>query len=252
MHLPWPRKSSRPADKPNNPEQWSALYERESVSAVEKGASGEWIEPLLTLSAPGMTLAELGCGPGTVSVELALHGRKVILLDFSHGVLRTTQRLLEATGVQGQLLTADLLKGLPFADRSVDIAWNAGVLEHFDDDGIRDALSEMVRMSRKAVVAMVPNGGSLPYRLGKWLQERAGTWPWGHERSLRTLRPLFPATVQDRVEEWAIDFRRSAPFFLPRPFRAAVEQWYDSLDGEDQAAITRREGYLLVSACRLD
>lgn len=68
------------------------------------------------------------------------------------------------------------------------MVWNEGVLEHFNDEDCRRALSEMVRVSRRFVLIDVPNANCKPYVLVKeWLEEH-GKWSWGYEKPRNSLR----------------------------------------------------------------
>ena len=52
-------------------------------------------------------------------------------------------------------------------------------------------MRESARVARKGVMSLVPNAGSLPYRVGKDLMEREGRWRYGIETPKFTMADDF-------------------------------------------------------------
>jgi SAM-dependent methyltransferase len=106
--------------------------------------TGHVADPLLDAvrADPGELLADIACGPGTVSVRAAARGSRVIGLDFSREMLRLASRGPHPpTPVQGSATR------LPFAGGRFDaVVTNFGLL-HFADPA--NAISEAVRILRK-------------------------------------------------------------------------------------------------------
>lgn len=75
-----------------------------------------------------------------------------------------------------------------FRDGSFDLVWNEGVLEHFHESEYRQALREMVRVTRRYVLIDVPNANCRPYVLVKEWLEAHGEWSWGYEQPRGSLR----------------------------------------------------------------
>ncbi|MBS2022271.1 MAG: metalloregulator ArsR/SmtB family transcription factor, partial [Deltaproteobacteria bacterium] len=104
-----------------------AAQEWETLRAELYGARFER-EALLGLLPPEWTVADLGCGAGTMSASLAPHVQKVIAVDQSAAMLRTARRRL------GELANVELhraeLEQLPFADATVDAALSVLVLAY--------------------------------------------------------------------------------------------------------------------------
>ena len=83
------------------------------------------------------------------------------------------------------LVQGDLFR-LPFRAGTFDLVYNSGVIEHFDDAKLEEALRAMARVTRPGgrVLAVVPNAACLWYRWAKaWLMKR-GRWRFGFERHL--------------------------------------------------------------------
>lgn len=93
-----------------------------------------------------LSLLDLGSGNGYFSYELRNHF-DITAVDFSHQMLRMSP--LE------KRIQADISQ-LPFPDKSYDIVLCANTLHHVES--ISQCLNEMVRVSRKHVVCIEPNG----------------------------------------------------------------------------------------------
>ncbi len=103
--------------------------------------------------APG-SLLDAGCGEGFVA-ERVLRALPDIALtgcDVSDGALAVAAR----ANPGGRFVPGSVVE-LPFPDHSFDVVGCFEVLEHLPDDVPRQALSEMARVARHAVVLSVPH-----------------------------------------------------------------------------------------------
>jgi 2-polyprenyl-3-methyl-5-hydroxy-6-metoxy-1,4-benzoquinol methylase len=129
----------------------------------------------------GKRVLELGCGTGINTAIMALRGARVTLLDYSREALDMARGVLEGFSQEGEFVHADALEhGF---DGEFDIVHSEGVIEHFtgrDRQGIIDAHSRALKKNGLAVI-IVPNSCCPPYRIGKFLSERLGTWIHGGE-----------------------------------------------------------------------
>src|SRR6186997_2442925 len=89
-------------------------------------------------------LLEIGKGSGLVSTVLKSRGVDVTSLDIDPGV---------HPDVVGSVLA------LPFEDKKFDVTLCAEVLEHLPFEEFPKALSEIRRVTRRAVVLSLPNWG---------------------------------------------------------------------------------------------
>ena len=103
---------------------------------------------LLPFLAPGIRLLDVGCGPGTITLDLAArvaHGQTVGV-DRDAGVVAEAQRLLESRSISGvEFRTADAY-ALGFDDESFDVVHAHQVLQHLTNPVA--ALVEMRRVLR--------------------------------------------------------------------------------------------------------
>lgn len=170
--------------------EWEALRHELYGARFER-------EALLGLLPPDWTVADLGCGAGTVTAALAPHVHRVIGVDQSAAMLRTARRRLgDRANVE---LHRAALEALPLADQSCDAALAVLVLTYVA--GVAQVLAEAARVlkpgGRLIVVDLARHGDeSFAQRLG---QVRLGFAPEELSRALAaaglaspTVRPLPP------------------------------------------------------------
>jgi ubiquinone/menaquinone biosynthesis C-methylase UbiE len=90
---------------------------------------------LLPFLAPGMRLLDVGCGPGTITLDLAARvpHSSTVGVDRDAGVVAEAQRLLDARAISGvEFRTADAY-ALEFDDESFDVVHTHQVLQHLTD-----------------------------------------------------------------------------------------------------------------------
>jgi glycosyltransferase involved in cell wall biosynthesis/SAM-dependent methyltransferase len=236
----------RDLTKPNDAAGWERIY----LTPVEPvtGLSSPIARAVEQLTCAGDVLLEAGCGSGALSAELATAGRRIELCDFSRAILDRAAELFRVSNLPPPRLTlCDLTKPLPWPDRALDVVWSSGVLEHWTDEELMSIIGEMARISRKCVISLVPYAGCVFYRLGKYLAEQSGQWPYGREIPRRTLRPLFQRAGLSNIREYTV-WNEWGPRLLgltDREMEQVVEGWWDSLPEDDPAK--DGQGYLLLT-----
>lgn len=207
----------------------------------------------LIVSSDTPRIAEAGSGTGKISLKLAEEGADVTLIDFSEQALKNSrqaffERNVSATFLQADIRSTNLPKG------RFDLTWNAGVVEHFEEDEQVDMLREMGRITKPGgtVLVMAPNAKCLPYLVGKAFAEREGRWMYGKETPVASLRNVIDKSGLLLLEEKHIGFLDSLAFldFIPgsETVKNVIHTWYEALP-----AIQREKfpGYLLVSVCKV-
>ncbi|MDU5949341.1 MAG: class I SAM-dependent methyltransferase, partial [Paenibacillus macerans] len=136
----------------------------------------EQIREVITLN-DRVQIAEAGSGTGKVSLKLAEEGANVTLIDLSEQALRNSRQAFFERHVPATFLQADI-RNTGLADARFDLTWNAGVLEHFEEDEQVAMLREMARITKPGglILVMTPNARCLPYMVGKAAAEKEGTW----------------------------------------------------------------------------
>jgi len=223
---------------------WETVWaERRYVSDYEQA----FLKKLRRHAPAARRVLEAGCGRAEVLKRMLRAGRwlAAVGLDLSpKGLeLASQDRPQNLHLVQGDLFH------LPFLPNTFDLVYNSGVIEHFDDERLEDALRRMVAVAAPGgtVLAVVPNAACLWYRVAKaWLMRR-GRWRFGFERylSARAMRRLGKRVGLEQVRT------RALLLFPPAcdGYRVLYPRWIRRVLDVLEAVlepITRRLGYALV------
>jgi len=118
---------------------------------------------------PPLTVADLGCGEGYLTVETSRWASRVIAVDRSAEVLKHARALADRRRVSNITWKRGTLEALPIQDESVDVALLSQALHHAEDPSL--VLCEAVRI-------VVPGGRVLVLDLRDhgeaWVRERLG------------------------------------------------------------------------------
>lgn len=128
-------------------------------------------------------ILEVGCGTAIDSHLLAEEtGHPVVAVDRSIQAIQVARRTSARFTGRAQLLVGDA-SALCFPDRTFDVVFSQGLLEHFRDP--KPLLLEQVRVLKPSgsLIVDVPQtfAGFGLYSLRKHWKIRRGTWPWGWE-----------------------------------------------------------------------
>jgi SAM-dependent methyltransferase len=232
--------------KANNAAAWETEY-LTPISPVT-GLSSPVARAVAALTHPGEMVLEAGCGSATLSAELATCGRKIHLCDFSEKILRRATKLFTVSQlVQPGVTVCDLTRPLPWQDRAIDVVWSSGVLEHWTDEEMLPVVREMARISRRCVISLIPYAGCVLYRLGKFLAEESGRWPYGREIPRETLKPMFEKAGLYNIRE-SIVWSDAAPGVISLAdgeMYETIKRWWQSLSSDDPARVG--QGYLMLT-----
>ncbi len=122
---------------------------------------------------PGMSLLDIGCGPGTVTLDLAgrLHPGRVVGIDPSAEALEAARDEAARRGDTTTTFLAADVAALPFDDASFDVVHAHQVLQHLADPV--GALAEMSRVARELVAVR-----DVEYRTMSWYPDLPGLDMW--------------------------------------------------------------------------
>lgn len=97
---------------------------------------------------PGATLLDIGCGPGTITVDLAelVAPAHAVGIDSSADVVATAEASARARGVENVTFTVGNAYALPFDDGAFDVVHAHQVLQHLGDPVA--GLRQMRRVTR--------------------------------------------------------------------------------------------------------
>jgi ubiquinone/menaquinone biosynthesis C-methylase UbiE len=196
-------------------------------------------------------LLEAGSGTGRISCKLKEDARgDVVLLDVSKAAIKTSKKLFEEKSQMGFFILGSILS-IPLMDDIIDVAWNAGVLEHFSESEQILALKEMSRVckNRGVVITLNPFSRALLYRIGKWFAEKTNAWTYGYEKPMKSCR-IFDIKGYECVSEYSIDFDTTINFLSYVPvlnhFVSILRRFSQRLP----ARVLSQYGYLIVSIAR--
>jgi ubiquinone/menaquinone biosynthesis C-methylase UbiE len=241
------RKRSRLTGAQWNHTLISANTEKAVIEAVRFNRFSAWGQTIMFETAPGEKVLEIGSGTGQMSLQLAQAGRKVTCLDTSQDSLDFVGRCARSLGITIDTACADATKQLPFEDGAFDCVWSSGLLEHFVSEERRAMLREWARVCSGKMVHFVPNAASLAYRIGKLVQEEAGTWPYGLEMPIASLRDDYEAAGIRLTAEFSVGSRHALNF-LPKEYQRLRKELAAVLDNVSEKELTGwNQGYLLVT-----
>lgn len=123
---------------------------------------------------PGMSLLDVGCGPGTLTIDLARHvlpGR-VVGVDAASGVLEGARARAAEAGVDVEFVVGDVYR-LDAPDDSFDVVHAHQVLQHLTDPVA--ALREMRRVCRPGGIVAVRDAD---FGAFTWHPEAPGLEDW--------------------------------------------------------------------------
>lgn len=134
--------------------------------------SAAYLAPLLR---ENMTLLDIGCGPGTLTVDLARHvpGGKVTGVDAAEIVLGDARKHAISQGVKNAEFLQANAYDLPFSDASFDVVHAHQVLQHLSDPVA--AIREMLRVVKPGGYIAVRESD---YAAMSWFPATPGLEEW--------------------------------------------------------------------------
>ncbi|MEW6095384.1 MAG: methyltransferase domain-containing protein [bacterium] len=152
-------------------------------------------------------ILETGSGTGRISLRLAQNGYKTTLLDISFSALKISEKLFKKENLSANLIAGSIFN-LPFIDKTFDIVWNAGVVEHYLEEDQKKAFLEMIRICKNdgLIITMNPSANSLIYRAGKYTLEKIGKWEYGFVKPIKSFENLSKELKVKLSKEYSIGF----------------------------------------------
>lgn len=190
--------------------QMSEDFRREVIAQRTAEASAAFLLPYLD---PGMRLLDCGCGPGNITVDLALlvAPGQVVGIDLSNTEIAAGRALARARGVGNVHFERADVYQLPLADASFDVTYAHSVLEHLSDP--LAALKQMRRVLRPGGLAGIADPAwhrTLRYPTNSWLEmwdrlrPRAVEHRGGHPLYVAEQRALLRQAGFDRTAGFAM------------------------------------------------
>ena len=202
----------------------------------------------------GKKILEPGSGIGEISIDIAVEGGEVHLLDISQDALDLSRKFFDERKLSAHYVLGDIFR-MPFQDATFDVVWNAGVVEHFRFDDQVAALKEFARVARPGglVITFNPNANARLYRWGKRVGEERGTWEFGEEYPVESMSAIAKAAGLRLEDEHSFFFERSISFLRyvsPLVFRLYKSAYQLTGGNRNRFWHKRYQGYLLASVMR--
>ena len=146
------------------------------LSAHSRRGAADSAAYLLAHLRAGMDLLDVGCGPASITADLAerVAPGRVVGLDAAAGALEAARATLRERGLSEQVeVTSGDVMALPFEDASFDVVHAHQVLQHLADPV--GALAEMRRVTRPGGIVAVRDA---VYSAMTWFPEPAGMEQW--------------------------------------------------------------------------
>ncbi len=124
----------------------------------------------------GNNVLEVGAGRGSLSAFFSANGYNTTLLDSSEKILETAKEIFDQNSLNAEYVLGNALS-LPFNDKSFDIVFSVGLLEHFDD--ILKPISEQIRVLTNGGIwigYIVPEMENNVQKEYKWVNEILKTY----------------------------------------------------------------------------
>ena len=146
------------------------------LSAHSRRGAADSAAYLLAHLNAGMDLLDVGCGPASITADLAerVTPGRVVALDAASGALEAARATLRDRGLSEQVeVTSGDVMALPFEDATFDVVHAHQVLQHLADPV--GALAEMRRVTRPGGIVAVRDA---VYSAMTWFPEPAGMEQW--------------------------------------------------------------------------
>ena len=146
------------------------------LSAHSRRGAADSAAYLLAHLRTGMDLLDVGCGPASITADLAerVAPGRVVALDAAAGALEAARATLRERGLCEQVeVTCGDVMALPFEDASFDVVHAHQVLQHLADPV--GALAEMRRITRPGGIVAVRDA---VYSAMTWYPEFEGMELW--------------------------------------------------------------------------
>lgn len=165
------------------------------------------VDELLAALPAGSSILDVPAGTGRFLAAYARHGHRFVGVDVSLDML-SQARAEQRTGGRVGVLARGLVGALPLADDSVDHVLCTRLLNWFDGPGLRQALAELERVARGALLLEIRLSRPLGWRrlsrlAGDLLRRPAGSL----RRLSKSLLPPRPGRPVLRIHSEA-DFLR--------------------------------------------
>ncbi len=129
----------------------------------------------------GKKVLEFGCGTGINSTIMVARGARMVFFDSSKSALELVRKNLERLSLDAELVHGDVFDS--DFNGEFDLVHSEGLVEHFLEPRRQEIVDIHARAAKKGgeVLIIVPHRKCAPYRIGKYIATKTGTWLYGNE-----------------------------------------------------------------------
>lgn len=164
----------------------------------------------------GLTVVEIGCGNGVLSVACALAGATVLGLDIEHAELERARRLAERWGVADRCrFIVSQAEAMAVSSGAADIVLSRSTLQYLERARVTAELPRVLRPGGR--IALVENLPHNPFiKLFRWWRARQAR----RAEDLAYLESIRGYLTRDEIASWRRDFPdlQTRAFHLLRMF----------------------------------
>ncbi|MCJ1331867.1 hypothetical protein MMC10_008559 [Thelotrema lepadinum] len=173
---------------------------------------------LLSYIQPGFTILDVGCGTGTITIDLATLAFQGIVdgVDTTEIVLGQARKLAESRDVKNVRFSVADAGRLPFQDGHFDIVYCHQVLQH-----VQDPVNILREMRRVAKPGGLVAAREADYRSFAWYPEPVGLQKWAVLYQKAARASGGEPNAGRHLHKWA----REAGF-EPKKIEASWDSWY--------------------------
>lgn len=130
-------------------------------------------------------IIEIGCGTGITSLILDDRFKKN-LLDYDENIINFAKQLFEKENKKAIFINEDIFSNT-LVEKSYDIVFNSGLMEHYDKETRIRILKEFKRILKNdgCIIIAIPNHYCIPYRMGYIILRLLNMWPYPKEYKIK-------------------------------------------------------------------
>ena len=169
---------------------------------------------------------------------------RAVALDYTESSVELVRAAAKELNLDDfQVVQADATQELPFERKQFDYIFQAGLLEHFEKQEQIELLKNWKKYG-KYMISMIPNAASIPYRVGKQIMEKKGTWEYGLEIPKHSFIEEFEKAGIEVEKEYTIG-SEWAQRFLPKGHY--IRKVFKRMEKDGYNLDEFMQGYLLVT-----
>lgn len=129
-------------------------YEDHFLMFTRAGNHAPYLQKVIDYT-DGQTL-EFGCGTGTQTLAVQPYVDNAVGVELSSDRIELTYERANRMSADTQFIQGDMFE-LPFDDDTFSTSFNSGIFQHFDNNGIKEIINEVGRVSRDYLILSVAN-----------------------------------------------------------------------------------------------